>query len=128
MRIISSPWMLIFSQGVGVLLTGWVQWNWLGTVTLTVPLIALVLILYVHQRLLQSWGRLPQMPRDIRLFWGVALGWSALLIVAFVVIQSVEEVRRVAKVLPVLWLGIGLMDWVLLVCMLEVNKLAAPPP
>ena len=124
MRIIYSPWMLVFSQGLGVLLTGWIQWNWIGSVTLTVPLMALVVVLYVHQRLLQSWDRLPQMPRDIKLCWGIALCWSALLVLTFVFTQSAQEVGRVAKVLPVLWLGIGLMDWVLLVCMLEIHKLS----
>ncbi len=125
MRIISSPWMLIFTQGLTVLLVGWVQWNWLGTVTLTVPLMALVFVLYVHQRLLRFWDHLPQMPRDIKLCWGIALGWSALMVLAFVLTQPVQEVGRIAKVLPILWLGIGLMDWVLLVCMLEIHKLSA---
>lgn len=56
------------------------------------------------------------MPEDIRVYWGIALGWSLILVVLFILTQSKEEVVRVTKVLPVLWLGIGLMDWVLLVC------------
>ena len=56
------------------------------------------------------------MPTDIRTYWGIALGWSLILVVLFMLTQSTEEIVRVAKVLPVLWLGIGLMDWVLLVC------------
>ena len=56
------------------------------------------------------------MPTDIRTYWGIALGWSLILVVLFTLTQSTEEIVRVAKVLPVLWLGIGLMDWVLLVC------------
>lgn len=57
------------------------------------------------------------MPRDVGLYWGIAFAWSALLIVIFVCTQPSSEVVRVAKVLPILWCGIALMDWVLLVCM-----------
>ena len=56
------------------------------------------------------------MPADIRTYWGIALGWSLMLMVLFVLTQPWEEVKRVGKVLPVLWVGVGLMDWVLLVC------------
>lgn len=56
------------------------------------------------------------MPADVRIYWGIALGWSLILVVLFVLTQSTAEVLRIAKVLPVLWLGVGLMDWVLMVC------------
>lgn len=57
------------------------------------------------------------MPLDVRLYWGISFAFSGILIVIFVCIQPSSEVMRVAKVLPVLWCGIALMDWVLLVCM-----------
>ena len=113
---IQSPWLLILSQALAVTGVGWVQWSVLGSVTLTLPLIGLVFTLYVHQLWLCKRGALPKMPTDIRTYWGIALGWSAILIMLFVMTQPSEEVTRVGKVLPILWLGIGLMDWVLLVC------------
>jgi hypothetical protein len=117
MQMFSSPWMLVLSQSMCVLGVGWVQWSWSGSVTLSLPFLVLLLVLYTHQMFLRMWNRLPTMPRDIRLYWGIAFGWSAVLIVAFVLTQPHSEVLRVAKVLPVLWCGIALMDWVLLVCM-----------
>ena len=116
MSSIQSPWLLILSQALVVTGVGWIQLSVLGSVTLTLPLLGLVFTLYVHQLWLYKRGALPRMPTDIRIYWGIALGWSAILIVLFVMTQSSEEVTRVGKVLPILWLGIGLMDWVLLVC------------
>ncbi len=116
MRGIQSPWLLILSQALVVTGVGWIQWTVLGSVTLTLPLLGLVFTLYSHQLWLYKKGALPKMPMDIRTYWGIALGWSAILIMLFVMTQSSEEVVRVGKVLPILWIGIGLMDWVLLVC------------
>ena len=111
-----SPWLLILSQALAVAGVGWIQWLWGGAVTFTLPLFGLVSTLYLHQFWLYKRGVLPKMPADIRTYWGIALGWSLILVVLFILTQSTEEIARVAKVLPVLWLGIGLMDWVLLVC------------
>jgi len=122
MKLFSSPWMLVVSQTICVLGIGLGQWTWLGSVTFTVPLLGLLLVLYSHQMLLRMWGRLPIMPRDVGLYWGIAFAWSALLIVIFVCTQPSSEVVRVAKVLPILWCGIALMDWVLLVCMQQMVR------
>ena len=111
-----SPWLLILSQALAVAGVGWVQWIWSGGVTFTLPLFGLITTLYLHQLWLYKIGILPKMPEDIRAYWGIALGWSLILVVLFIWTQPKEEIVRVAKVLPVLWLGIGLMDWVLLVC------------
>ena len=116
MHLFRSPWLLIFSQALVVTGVGWIQWLWGGAVTFTLPLLGLISTLYLHQLWLYKRGRLPKMPEDIRVYWGIALGWSLILVVLFILTQSKEEVVRVTKVLPVLWLGIGLMDWVLLVC------------
>ena len=106
----------MFSQALVVTGVGWFQWSLMGTVTLTFPLFGLVVALYSHQFWLYKRDSLPKMPRDIRTYWGIALGWSLMMMILFVVTQSSEEVSRVGKVLPILWLGVGLMDWVLLVC------------
>ena len=112
-----SPWMLCVSQILLVLGVGWLQWNLFQAVTLTLPLLTLLAGLYAHQYCLYRWDRLPRMPEANRLYWGIALVWSALLVVIYVLNQSVEELSRVSKVLPILWFGIGFMDWVFLVCM-----------
>lgn len=116
MHMFHSPWLLIVSQAIAVAGVGWIQWLWVGGVTFTLPLLGLFSTLYLHQLWLYKKGVLPKMPADIRTYWGIALGWSLILVILFVLTQSTEEVARVAKVLPVLWLGIALMDWVLLVC------------
>ena len=116
MHLFRSPWLLIFSQALAVAGVGWIQWIWSGGVTFTLPLLGLVSTLYLHLLWLHKRGVLPKMPTDIRTYWGIALGWSLILVVLFMLTQSTEEIVRVAKVLPLLWLGIGLMDWVLLVC------------
>ena len=110
------------SQSICVLGIGLAQWSWSGSVTFTLPLLALLLVLYIHQMFLRMWNRLPVMPRDIGLYWGIAFGWSGVLIVAFVLTQPNSEVLRVGKVLPVLWCGIAFMDWVLLVCMQQLVR------
>ena len=116
MRLFCSPWLLMFSQALVVTGVGWIQWNWLGSVTLTFPLCGLVFALYSHQLWLYKRNALPERPRDIRIYWGIALGWSLMMMILFVLTQSSAEVARVGKILPILWLGVGLMDWVLLVC------------
>ena len=116
MQLFHSPWLLIFSQAFAVAGVGWLQWLSGGAVTFTLPLLGLVFTLYLHQLWLYKRGVLPKMPADVRIYWGIALGWSLILVVLFVLTQSTAEVLRIAKVLPVLWLGVGLMDWVLMVC------------
>ena len=116
MSVFYSPWLLMFSQALVVAFAGWIQWSLMGSVTLTLPLLSLVFTVYCHQLWLYKRGVLPKMPADIRTYWGISLGWSLLLVGLFVATQSSEEVVRVGKVLPVLWIGVGLMDWVLLVC------------
>lgn len=116
MNLLCSPWLLMVSQALVVAGVGWIQWNIVGSVTFTLPFLGLVFTLYVHQLWLYNKEALPKMPADIRTYWGIALGWSLMLMVLFVLTQPWEEVTRVGKVLPVLWIGVGLMDWVLLVC------------
>ncbi len=116
MHFFSSPWLLILSQSLLVLGVGCFQWTVYGAVTLTLPLLGWVVGLYGHLMLLRRWDRLPKMPDDMAMFWGIALGWSGVMVVTYCLGQPMAEIKRVAKVLPLLWLGIGLMDWVLMVC------------
>jgi len=116
MKLFHSPWLLIISQLSTILGVGLVQWLLMGGVTFVLPLLALVFGLYLHMLWLHKRLALPQMPADIKTYWGIALIWSFMLVVIFTITQPLSEVIRIAKVLPILWLGVGLMDWVLMVC------------
>lgn len=116
MKLFQSPWLLIVSQLTSILGAGLVQWLLMGGVTFILPLLALIFVLYCHQLWLHKQSALPQMPADIKTYWGIALIWSFVLMLIFIVSQPFSEVLRIAKVLPILWLGVGLMDWVLMVC------------
>lgn len=116
MKLFQSPWLLIVSQLMSILGAGLVQWLLMGGVTFILPLLSLMFVLYCHQLWLHKLSALPQMPADIKTYWGIALIWSFVLMLIFIVSQPFSEVLRIAKVLPILWLGVGLMDWVLMVC------------
>ena len=116
MKLFQSPWLLIVSQLMSILGAGLVQWLLMGGVTFILPLLSLMFVLYCHQLWLHKQSALPQMPADIKTYWGIALIWSFVLMLIFIVSQPFSEVLRIAKVLPILWLGVGLMDWVLMVC------------
>lgn len=116
MKLFHSPWLLILSQLATILGVGLVQWLLVGGVTFVFPLLALVFGLYLHLLWLYKQSALPQMPADIKTYWGIALIWSFVLVVIFTITQPLSEVIRIAKVLPILWLGVALMDWVLMVC------------
>ena len=86
-----------------------------GAVTFTPPLLGLISTLYLHQLWLYKEGDCLKCLKISSLL-GDCSRLVLILVVLFILTQSKEEVVRVTKVLPVLWLGIGLMDWVLLVC------------
>ena len=110
-----SIWLSV-SQTATILLVGWIQYALQGEVGLGVPLFSLCVSNYFHEMWLQKRGALPRMPLDIRQFWWIALGFSTQMIAIYCILQPWREVSLVLNVLPLLWLGLGLMDWVLLVC------------
>ena len=85
-------------------------------------MMGLIATIFMHQVHLFRSGQLPKMPNDFRKYWKISIGWSLIMTLVFCVFQPIEEVIRVAKVLPVLVVGLSIMDCVLLVCVAEMVR------
>lgn len=119
MSIVKPSWWLGLSQPCSILLSGYIQWSIQGSVSLTIPLTSMALIVYVHLMLLRRWGALPVLPQDVKHLFFVAMFSAATMLVMYCGIQTWTEVLRVAKVLPLLLIGLSVMNWVIMVCLLE---------
>lgn len=119
MSIDQRSWWLGLSQPCSVFLSGYIQWSIQGSVSLTIPLMSMVVVVYVHLMLLRRWRALPELPQDVKHIFCVSLLSAALMLVVYCVVQSWTELQRVAKVLPLLLVGLSVMNWVITVCLLE---------
>ena len=118
----TSPFWLMFSQTLAVLFCGWIQWSLTDELSLILPLLGLLSTIFIHQVVLFRYDQLPKMPTDFKRYWIIAIGWSLQLTMVYCIFQPMDEVFRVAKVLPVLVVGLSIMDCVLLVCVAELVR------
>ncbi len=119
MQYLQSPRWLMVSQVVSLVVIASCQWFVQERLTLVMPLMGLLITIYIHQTALFKWGRLPMMPSNASTYWAISIGWAIIMMFVYCVFQPLEEVFRVAKVLPVLAIGLSIMDWVVLVRMAE---------
>lgn len=119
MEFLRSARWLSFTQSGCVLLAGYVQWTIEESVSLTVPMFSMLCAVFVHIMLLRKWRTLPALPADVKQLFLIALMSALIMLVMYCVVQSGSEVRRVAIVLPILWVGLGVMNWVILACLVE---------
>ena len=105
MSIVRPSWWLGLSQPCGILLSGYIQWSIQGSVSLTIPLMSMVLIVYVHLMILRRWNALPVLPQDVKHLFFVAMFGAATMLVMYCGIQTWTEVLRVARGTP------SIVDW-----------------
>jgi hypothetical protein len=86
---------------------------------LTVPMLSMLCSLYVHVMFLRKWGTLPVLPNNAKQIFQIALMSALIMLLMYCTVQSESEVRRVAVVLPILLVGLAVMNWVILACLVE---------
>lgn len=119
MSIVQRSWWLGLSQPCSVFLSGTIQWSIQGSVSLTIPLMSMVVVVYVHLMLLRRWHALPVLPQDVKHIFYVSLLSATVMLGVYCGVQPWTEVQRVSKVLPLLLVGLSVMNWVTMVCLLE---------
>lgn len=119
MQVLKSQWWLAVSQSGCLLITGWGQWTIQGTVSLVVPLSGMIVGVYIHLMWLRHHDEIPRMPESAKSLLQVSSGSALCMILMYCGLQPWTEVQRVAKVLPLLLAGLSVMNWVLMVCLIE---------
>ena len=117
---------LAISQALALLCGGWMQYTLTGQIGMTVPFGSLLLICFCHQCFLSRRSLLPEMPSEIRTYLYVAVLWSAF-VLSFYGCSQYHRLDEIWIVLPILFVGLIVLDLVLLLCCQEVVKMICPP-